>query len=178
MKKVMFELVHEDAIVPYKKHYGDAGLDIYPAFDYDYIEILPQETELIPTGIKSAFSSDIVALLRERGSVGSKGIALRAGVIDSNYRGEWFIALQNNTNKTALIAKYPEDFSKNDAIILSYGNAIAQVIFQNLNHVVTKRIDDVSEFQSKRGEGALGSSDEINYDEKGNISIEGELYAK
>ena len=43
------------------------------------MKIEPHETVLVPTGIASAFSSDYVAIIKERGSTGSKGIGQRCG---------------------------------------------------------------------------------------------------
>ena len=157
---IKFELCHDEAIVPYNGRYGDLGYDIYPAFDFDYIEISPYETKLIPTGIKSAISGDYGILFRDRGSLGSKGIAVRAGVLDSNYRGEWFVALQNMNDKPALIAKYPNDFDRKDAIVLDYANAIAQFIVVPAFMLKPEIVDDIDEFESERGSAKLGSSNE------------------
>ena len=88
--EVKFAKVKEGAIVPSKRD-EDMGFDIYACFDEDYIKIDPHETKLIPTGIASACDPEYGFLLKERGSTGSKGIALRAGVIDSGYRNEWFV---------------------------------------------------------------------------------------
>ena len=101
---VKFAKVHPNAIIPSKRD-EDMGFDIYACFDEDYIVINPHETKLIPTGIASACDSDYGFLLRERGSTGSKGIALRAGVIDSGYRNEWFVGVTNTTNKLLIISK-------------------------------------------------------------------------
>ena len=87
---VKFAKVRPDAIIP-SKRVEDMGFDIYANFDEDYIMIRSHETKLIPTGIASSCEPKYGFLLRERGSTGSKGIALRCGVIDSGYRNEWFI---------------------------------------------------------------------------------------
>ena len=59
-------------------------------------------------------------------------IALRAGVIDSGYRNEWFVALTNTTDKTVIIMKLtPEEkllTPPNDVIIYPYDKAIAQAL--------------------------------------------------
>ena len=101
---VQFARVKPNAIIP-SKRYEDMGFDIYACFDEDYIEIKPHETKLIPTGIASSCSPEYGFLLKERGSTGSKGIALRAGVIDSGYRGEWFVGVTNTTEEYMYISK-------------------------------------------------------------------------
>ena len=102
---VKFAKVRPDAIIPSKRD-EDMGFDIYACFDEDYIFLQPGETKLIPTGIASTCDSDYGFALRERGSTGSKGIALRCGVIDSGYRNEWFVCLTNtNRYKSLFITK-------------------------------------------------------------------------
>lgn len=104
MKTIKFAKVKENAIIPTKTD-ENMGYDIYACFDEDYIEILPHETKLIPTGIASCCSDDYGFIIKERGSTGSQGIAVRCGVIDSGFRGEWFIALTNTTTETIRITK-------------------------------------------------------------------------
>ena len=94
---IKFAKVKPDAIIPSKRD-EDMGFDISACFDEDYMVIEPHETKLIPTGLASACDPEYGFLLKERGSTGSKGIALRCGVIDSGYRNEWFICLTNTTN--------------------------------------------------------------------------------
>lgn len=104
MKTIKFAKVKENAIIPTKTD-ENMGYDIYACFDEDYIEIRPQQTKLIPTGIASCCSDDYGFIIKERGSTGSQGIAVRCGVIDSGFRGEWFIALTNTTKQTIRITK-------------------------------------------------------------------------
>lgn len=109
---VKFAKVRPDAKIP-SKRVEDMGFDIYACFDEDYVQIRPHETKLIPTGIASSCDPEYGFLLRERGSTGSKGIALRAGVIDSGYRNMWFVGLTNTTNKELFISKLePEELYK------------------------------------------------------------------
>jgi dUTPase len=44
---------------------------------------------LIKTGVRSEFSPGYVAIMKERSGLGLKGLELKAGVIDADYRGEW-----------------------------------------------------------------------------------------
>ena len=104
MEKIYFAKIREDAIIPTREEYN-AGLDIYPCFDEDYMIINPGETKLVPTGIASAIPINYYIQIHERGSSGSKGIKYSAGVIDSSYRGEWFLATTNANTKPILITK-------------------------------------------------------------------------
>ena len=101
---VKFAKVRPDAIIPSKRP-EDAGFDLYANFVEDYIEIQPHETKLIPTGIASACSQEYALVLFERGSTGSKGMARRAGIVDSSFRGEIFVGITNTTDTFLYISK-------------------------------------------------------------------------
>lgn len=101
---LVFAKVKPNAIIPTKRD-EDAGRDIYACFDEDYMVIPPRSTKLIPTGIASAMSEKYYLNVAERGSTGSKGIKYSAGIIDSSYRGEIFIALTNVNAAEVFISK-------------------------------------------------------------------------
>lgn len=101
---LLFAKVRPEAIIPTKDD-ENAGYDIYANFEEDYILIPQHETKLIPTGIASALSEKFYLQVHERGSTGSKGIKYSAGVIDSSYRGEIFIALTNTNIQDVIISK-------------------------------------------------------------------------
>lgn len=177
MNKVKFAKVKPNAIIPSKRD-EDMGFDIYACFDEDYMVIKSHETKLIPTGIASACDSGYGFLLRERGSTGSKGIALRCGVIDSGYRNEWFIGLTNTTDKILYISKLSKEeilkshekeyqvlnlFStliEKDVIVYPYSKAIAQALVVEVPKVKVEEVsyDELKAIESERGMGALGSS--------------------
>ena len=161
--ELYFAKVKPDAIIPSKRD-EDAAYDIYACFDEDYLVIPPHKTVLIPTGIATVFSSKWVALLRERGSNGSKGLAQRAGVIDSGYRGEWFVPLTNTNRVPIVIVKkgveLPLIYENSHAILYPYEKGIAQLLMVEVPKLRTKEIayEELLQFNSERGTGALGSS--------------------
>ena len=156
---IKFAKVHPNAIIPSKRD-EDMGFDIYACFDEDYIVINPHETKLIPTGIASACDSDYGFLLRERGSTGSKGIALRAGVIDSGYRNEWFVGLTNTTDNILYISKLNKKEHSVYSIVYPYSKAIAQALIVPVPKTKIDELsyDELKAIKSERGMGALGSS--------------------
>lgn len=175
---VKFAKVRKGAIIPSKRN-EDMGLDIYACFDEDYIVIEPHETKLIPTGIASACSEDYGFVLKERGSTGSKGIALRCGVIDSGYRNEWFVGLTNTTRKTIFISKLSEEETLNRyynnikskffikikkffrrVLVYDYSKAITQALVVPVPKLNIQEVsyDELKSIESERGMGALGSS--------------------
>lgn len=154
-----FAKVRPTANIPSKRD-EDAGYDIYANFEDDAIVIKPNETKLIPTGICSAFSEKYVAILKERGSTGTKGMGQRCGVIDSGFRGEWFVPITNHNNRPIVIVKKDvllEDF---DCIIYPYEKAICQAVMVEVPKLQVKEVDlhTIKNFKSERQDGALGSS--------------------
>ncbi len=159
-KDLFFARVKPEGKIPSKRD-EDAAFDIYACFEEDYMKIEPHETVMVPTGIASAFSDDYVAVIKERGSTGSKGIGQRAGVIDSGYRGEWFIAVTNHNVKPIYILKNEAASIEEDAIIYPYTKAIAQcmmLIVPKLN-VSEISYEELTAFKSERGTGKCGSSE-------------------
>jgi dUTP pyrophosphatase len=150
--------LHEDAIIPTKKE-EDAGFDIYPAFDEEELAIQPLETVMIPTGIATAFDIGKVALLRERGSTGTLAMSLKAGVVDSGYRGEWFIAINNTSRKIIVISKeVSSPFESGEYQFYPYRKAIAQFSLIDAYHAEAEEVEDITQFDSERGEDMLGAS--------------------
>lgn len=169
--ELIFAKVREGAKIPTKRA-EDAGRDLYPCFEQDYIIIHPLETELIPTGIATAFSPKYYAQIQERGSTGSKGIKYGAGVIDSGYRGEWFVPITNCNNVDLIIAK-KDSFTDNAInticsyfgseykyILYPYEKAIAQFVMLEVPEFEEKEVsyEELQNINSERGTGALGSS--------------------
>lgn len=159
--QVQISKIRPEAKIPNKRE-EDAGFDLYPCFDEDYIIILPHKTKLIPTGLATAFSPDYVMLLRERGSTGAKGMALRSGVVDSGYRGEIFVGITNTNDFPIVILKNVQDktWERHHYIIYPYSKAIAQAIFVEPPKAKFEEIpyEDLLKIESERGIGKLGSS--------------------
>ena len=155
--------VKENAIIPTKED-ENAGYDIYACFDVEYICIKPHETKLVPTGMACAVSEDYYLQVQERGSTGSKGVKYGAGVIDSGYRGEIFIAITNSNDIPVYIIKGDASnvdiYPYTDAIFYPYEKAIAQLIVHDVPVMDSKEItyEELCSIPSKRGTGSLGST--------------------
>lgn len=161
MNMIYFAAIREGAHIPQKRD-EDAGYDIYPCFDEPFMKIEPHSTVIIPSGIISAFPKEYVAILKERGSTGTRGIGQRAGVIDSGYRGEWLISTTNHNDKPLIIAKKEciDQFDKDANIIYPYEKAICQAVFIPLAQLEAAEVtpDEILAISSDRGSGKLGSS--------------------
>ena len=156
---LLFAKLRPDAIIP-SKELENGGYDIYANFEEDEIVIQPNEMRLIPTGIASSMSPKYVLLVRERGSTGTKCMSVRAGVIDSGYRNEIFIPINNTGNKKIVITKHDVVKQDDNVIYYPYSKAIAQLLLLPVPNVEVKEIpyEELKAIPSKRGMGALGSS--------------------
>ncbi len=130
--------------VPFFASAGAAAMDLHACMD-EPVVIPAGQRRVIPTGLAIALpSADYVALIFARSGLGIKhGIAPAncVGVIDSDYRGELLVGLQNSGS---------EDYTVNPA------DRIAQLM---VTPVVRPRIQLVDELDdTARGAGGLGST--------------------
>ncbi len=159
---IKFAKVHPNAKIPTKRN-EDAALDIYACFDLDWIGIEPHTSKLIPTGIASAFDPNWAIVFRERGSTGVKNMKINAGVIDSGFRGEYFVSLYNGNDVPVYITKYMDGEQApepKNAILYPYSKAIAQALVVEVPSTNIEEIsyEELQAIPSERGTGALGSS--------------------
>lgn len=142
--KLTFKKIKKNAVIPSRATPGSAGLDICACID-EPITLESGEIKMIPTGITSAVDeNDIALLIYPRSGLSSKfGVSLAncVGVVDSDYRGEWFIPLINHGTKPFTVEN---------------GMRIAQLI---PTRIVIPEIE-ISETLTKteRGSGGFGSS--------------------
>lgn len=135
MMHLYWAKVRPHAVIPTKR-IEDAGYDLYPCFDEDFLEIGPWETKLVPLGVASAFDSNYVMILKERGSTGTRGIAQRCGVIDSGYRGEYMAPVTNLNPKPLRIVKQNAIAQQpKEVVVYPYEKAVAQGVMLSLIHI-------------------------------------------
>lgn len=105
MAVVKFTKLNPDAIVPtYGTDYA-AGADLY-TLPGDIIEIKPDETVMIHTGIAMQIPDGTAAFIFARSGIATKrGLAPanKVGVIDSDYRGEIMVPIHNHSGQTQYI---------------------------------------------------------------------------
>lgn len=123
---------------------GSAGIDLRVCIDAP-IQIAPQETVLLPTGLAIYIAvPDLAAVILPRSGLGHKhGIVLGnlVGLIDSDYQGELKISCWNRNQ---------EHFTINP------GERIAQLVFLPVVKASFCIVDNFAE--TARGEGGFGSS--------------------
>lgn len=159
---IKFAKTHPKAKIPTKR-IEDSAMDIYACFDEDWIGIDPHTSKLIPTGIASAFDPEWTIVFRERGSTGVKNMKINAGVIDSGFRGSYFVSIYNGNDVPLYITKYMDGEQApepENAILYPYSKAIAQALVLPVPEVEIEEIsyEELEEIPSERGTGMLGSS--------------------
>jgi dUTP pyrophosphatase len=145
--QILVALVNENAHIPTYGTDDSAGADLYACVKpNEVVEIKPSETVKVSVGIKTEIPEGYVGLIFARSGLATKqdlAPANKVAVIDSDYRGEWFIPLHNHGTKTRTIAN---------------GERIAQVIFLPYPKVKFSTVDVQSLSETDRGDGGFGST--------------------
>ena len=98
MEKIAVKKLRENAVIPTYGSAEAAGADLYACLE-ETIVVAPGETVFVPTGLAMEVPKGCAGLVFARSSLGAKrGLAPanKVGVIDSDYRGEFFVALHNH----------------------------------------------------------------------------------
>ena len=137
------KLLHPQAKAPTVAHPGeDLGYDIFAAED---VSFPARGSALVPTGIAVELTGrdgePMGALLRDKSSLASRRLIVTAGVIDSGYRGEIKVVMEN-------LANTPNEIHAGDKI----ANMIPYPVLTDAVEVV----DELAE--SSRQAGGFGSS--------------------
>ena len=147
MVTIKVKKVRESAKIPTKAHDSDACYDLYldaPQTGEAGVMLFPKETIKLPSGIKTEIPAGYFAAVFPRSGLGiNKNIRLAngTGIIDCDYRGEWVIALTNDSEFTW---------------ILKHGDRVAQFAILPVIESTLVEADELSD--TERGEGGLGST--------------------
>ena len=143
MVKVLVKKLNPKVQLPTYKTKGSSGMDLM-AFIESPIEILPNTSALIPTGISVAIPNDFEIQIRPRSGLAVKfniSVLNTPGTIDSDYRGEIKIILFNHGNQKFIV--------KNN-------DRIAQMILMPVLKVNFEEVDSLPD--TLRGSGGFGST--------------------
>ena len=143
MEKVAVKKLREGAILPTFGSAQAAGADLYACLERD-VTIAPGETAFIPTGLAMELPRGYAGLIYARSGLACKrGLAPanKVGVIDSDYRGEWMIALHNHGDTPQIV---------------NPGDRIAQFVLVPVLTPLMTEVDSLDE--TARGEGGFGST--------------------
>ena len=122
-----------------KGHDTDSGYDLKTKYAF---KLLPNETKLIPTSLYLELDKHIEAQVRPKSSISAKGILVHFGTVDSDYRGEVKVVMQN-------LNQHGVEFEA--------GQKIAQIVFNEKTEVVLEQTEDISN-DTQRGSGGFGST--------------------
>ena len=143
MAKVLIKKLDPQVELPTYKTDGASGIDLMALLD-EPLNLKPNSSCLVPTGIAVAFSSDFEIQIRPRSGLAAKNsisVLNTPGTIDSDYRGEIKVILFNH--------------GKNDFLI-NNKDRIAQMILTPVIKMELEEIDDLPE--TVRGDGGFGST--------------------
>ena len=143
MAKVLIKKLDPVVELPTYKTEGASGMDLM-ALVKEPINLKPNSSCLVPTGLAVAFSSDFEIQIRPRSGLAAKNsisVLNTPGTIDSDYRGEIKVILFNH--------------GKNDFLI-NNKDRIAQMILTPVIKMDLEETDDLPE--TIRGEGGFGST--------------------
>lgn len=98
MGPIRVKKLRENAVLPTYGSAEAAGADLYACLDEEFV-IQPGKTAFIPTGLAMELPKGFAGLICARSGLACKrGLAPanKVGVIDSDYRGEFLVALHNH----------------------------------------------------------------------------------
>lgn len=96
--------LHPDAKLPTRANNNDAGLDLYTI--NEWVEVRPGERFKFSTGIAANIPTGYYLHIHTRSSMALNGWVVLGGVVDSPYKGELSVTLQNVSNDILTIKKY------------------------------------------------------------------------
>lgn len=143
MDAIRVKKLRDGAILPTYGSADAAGADLYACLDADVV-IEPGRTAFIPTGLAMEIPKSCAGLIYARSGLACKrGLAPanKVGVIDSDYRGEFIVALHNHGSQSQTIC---------------HGDRVAQLV---ITPVLTPDYTEVDQLNdTQRSAGGFGST--------------------
>ena len=143
MKRIRIKKLNENAFIPTHGSEYSAGYDLYACINSP-VTIPPYTTEKIGTGLAIEIPEGYFGAIFARSGLATKeGLrpANCVGCCDSDYRGEYIVALHNDTNETKLIMP---------------NERIAQLVVMPYLPVEFEEVTELTD--TKRGDGGFGST--------------------
>ena len=143
MVKILIKKLNSKVKIPSYKTDGSSGMDLMAFIDKP-VTILPQKSELIPTGLSIAIPNNTEVQIRPRSGLAVKNnisVLNTPGTVDSDYRGELKVILYNHGNKE---------------FIVNNEDRIAQMV---LTPIIKANFEEVENLpETIRGKGGFGST--------------------
>ena len=128
----------DDGVLPTYAHIGDACCDCYAAED---LTIAYGQIAKVKLGFCLELAAGYEVHIRQGSGLSSKGVIAILGTIDSNYRGEVCVIIQNNSF---------DDFE------IKFGDRICQMKIERVDPIVFEQVEELSE--TNRNDKGFGSS--------------------
>lgn len=141
MEQIKIKKLNKDAKIPTRGSKYAAGYDLYSCSEY---EITPQGTVKVGTGLSFELPENTFgAIFARSGLATKKGLRPSncVGVCDCDYRGEYIVAIHNDTDELQTIDKHER---------------IAQLVLMPYIPMEFIESDELSE--TERGTGGFGST--------------------
>lgn len=158
--------LHPDAVVPQYQTYGAAGFDLHAV---EEAIIKPGETALVRTGLAFELPPDYALFIYPRSGVSLRTklrVANSVGVVDSDYRGDVSVIIENiafSTGDEDCIAESLtgsivtiKEWAEKGTYIIRKGDRIAQGVIQRVPRAQFEVVGELSE--TERGAGGFGST--------------------
>lgn len=142
--EIKIKKLKENAILPSRGSACAAGYDLYACLDCDSVVIEPHKTVKIGTGLSIAVPEGYFGAIFARSGLAAKeGLrpANCVGVADSDYRGEYIVALHNDSETARTVCN---------------GDRIAQLVIMPFLSAEFVEADELDE--TDRGAGGFGST--------------------
>ena len=142
--EIKIKKLRDNAILPSRGSAAAAGYDLYACTSDSEVTIPPHATVKIGTGLAIAVPEGYFGAIFARSGLAAKeGLrpANCVGVADSDYRGEYIVALHNDTDLPKTV---------------KCGERIAQLVIMPYLSVEFDEVDELDE--TDRGAGGFGST--------------------
>ena len=143
MQPIQVKKLNPKAILPTYGSAEAAGADLYACIE-ENVTIQPGQTVMIPTGLSMELPRGYAGLIYARSGLACKrdlAPANKVGVIDSDYRGEFIVALHNHGSEVRTG---------------SPGDRVAQLVITPVYTPGFKQVDTLSD--TERSGGGFGST--------------------
>ncbi len=142
--KIRIKKLKNNALIPTRGSLQAAGYDLYACLETESVEIEPHKTVKIGTGLSVEVPDGYFGAIFARSGLAAKqGLrpANCVGVADSDYRGEYIVAVHNDTDEPKIIEN---------------GDRIAQLVIMPYLSVEFEEAQELD--ATERGAGGFGST--------------------
>lgn len=143
MDSIRVKKLRPNAVLPTYGSKEAAGADLYACLE-EPVTIAPGQTAFIPTGLAMEIPQNCAGLIYARSGLACKrdlAPANKVGVIDSDYRGEFMVALHNHGQQEQTVC---------------HGDRVAQLVITPVLMPAYMQVEELTD--TARAAGGFGST--------------------